>query len=236
MAKELITKQEISDVMIERPISFSIKGKHYSIFPATLGKIQLFSRLLNAAGLGDTADVALVYSRFLEAAQQHRGECLRILTYFSLEDDKCLYENIVLRRMKEFNCIEDVDLASLILAGISLEKSELVIKQLGIDVEAEQMKRIVNVKKNDKNSVSFGERSIWGALIDAACQRYGWSYQYVLWGISYSNLRIMLADQSRTVFLSDMERKQVHVSNDRNIIRAEDTETLNTLIKNQSWK
>ena len=38
-----------------------------------------------------------------------------------------------------------------------------------------------------RSSIAFGGKSIWGTLIDAACERYGWSYQYVLWGISYSN-------------------------------------------------
>ena len=41
----------------------------------------------------------------------------------------------------------------------------------------------------------FGGKTIWGTLIDAACERYGWTFDYVVWGISYNNLTLMLKDK-----------------------------------------
>ncbi len=43
----------------------------------------------------------------------------------------------------------------------------------------------------------YGGRSIWGE-IDGIASRYGWSYDYILWGISHANLRMMMADAIRT--------------------------------------
>ena len=105
-----------------------------------------------------------------------------------------------------------------------------------MDKENERMGYVMKVKKQSKNSLSFGGRSAWGNIIDTACERYGWSYQYVLWGISFSNLQLMLADQIREVFLTDDERKKVHIPTDSTMINADNAEELKKFIKTQSWK
>lgn len=48
-------------------------------------------------------------------------------------------------------------------------------------------KRARELSKKVQNQYVFGGKSIWGALIDAACERYGWTFDYVVWGISYNN-------------------------------------------------
>ena len=40
----------------------------------------------------------------------------------------------------------------------------------------------------------MGGRSPWGSFLDAACERYKWTYDYVMWEISYVNLTMMLSD------------------------------------------
>lgn len=40
----------------------------------------------------------------------------------------------------------------------------------------------------------MGGRSPWGSFLDAACERYKWTFDYVMWGISYVNLMMMLTD------------------------------------------
>lgn len=44
------------------------------------------------------------------------------------------------------------------------------------------------------SSRAIGGRSLWGGLLDVACAKYGWTLHYVLWGISYLNLQMMLID------------------------------------------
>ena len=58
-------------------------------------------------------------------------------------------------------------------------------------------------------------------LIDFACQRYGWTMDYVLWSISYVNLRMLLEDAITTVYLSDDERKKLG-RGDGEVINADD--------------
>ena len=236
MAKEYINKADISDVMIERPISFSIKRKHFSVYPATLGKNQLTARLVETIGLMKAIEKKDAGLAAFEAASTHRNECLRLIAYSTLPGADCLDENKVCKRLHELRSIETADIASLLLIILPQDKTERIEKQFYMDKEHDRLAQVMKVKKQDRNSLSFGGRSVWGTLIDAACERYGWSYQYVLWGISYANLQLLFADQIRQVFLTDEERKQVHVSNDSVIIDADNTASLNEFIKTQSWR
>lgn len=62
---------------------------------------------------------------------------------------------------------------------------------------------------------------LYGLLIDFACQRYGWTMDYVLWGISYVNLNMLFADAITTVYLSEEERKKLG-RGDGEVINADD--------------
>ena len=234
---ELINKEEISDVMIERPISFTVKHNRYAIYPPTLGKIQLTFRLIESLCLENylSAENDIHFS-ILTLVCSRRNDCIRLVAYSTLPGAECLDETAVRARISELDQIDDEDIASIIMLILSQDKTEVIKKQFFMDKDAENMGKVMRVKQKDKGTISFGGRSIWGALIDNACERYGWSYQYVLWGISYSNLQLLLADQIRTVYLTDKERKQIHISTDGQIIRAEDRGSMEQFIKKQSWK
>ena len=79
-----------------------------------------------------------------------------------------------------------------------------------MEEEAKRMAK-VNAAKKSENSFIFGGKTIWGTLIDAACERYGWTFDYVVWGISYNNLTLMLKDKITSIYLSDEERKKAHI-------------------------
>lgn len=93
------------------------------------------------------------------------------------------------------------------------------VRHFGIDKENTERKRIAKVKK-DNSSISFGGNSTYGTMIDFACQRYGWTFDYVVWGISYINLRMLMADAITTVYLSSDEMKQLGISGSEEIIDA----------------
>lgn len=236
MKRQTISKADISDVMIERPISFSIKRKHYSVYPATLGKIQLTARLIEAIGFNEETAQKDAQRAVFEAANAHRDECLRLIAYSTLPGADCLDENKVGERLEQLHTIDNADIASLLIVILTQDKTKAIEKQFYMDKEKERMASVMKVKKQDKNSLSFGGRSVWGALIDAACERYGWSYQYVLWGISYSNLQLLFADQIRQIFLTDDERKKVHIPSDSIVISADNADSLNQFIKTHSWR
>ncbi len=96
-----------------------------------------------------------------------------------------------------------------------------VRKMVGMDLDHDRKRKVMSAKKSDGTFV-FGGCSIYGSIIDAACERYGWTLEYVVWGISHINLMMMLSDQVSSVFLSKEEKKDAHISNDRDVIMADD--------------
>ena len=107
------------------------------------------------------------------------------------------------------------------LPCLSGDNTEEFIKHFGIDKERLERNRIAAVKK-DNSSVTFGGNSTYGTLIDFACQRYGWTMDYILWGISYANLKMLMADAITTVYLSEDERKKLNILDDSEVVNADD--------------
>lgn len=54
---------------------------------------------------------------------------------------------------------------------------------------------------HDGDDSIYGGQSIWGK-IDAIASRYHWSMDYILWGISWANLRLMMDDSLRVDYKS----------------------------------
>lgn len=228
---------DISDTLIERPVSFCYKRRRYSIYPLSLGKLQLCSRLIGALGFDKISRDGELYGLALKSSQNRRNECLRLISYVTLPYMDCLDESIVQERISKLRRIKANDLASILVLFLTMDKTSGIMSEFGIDRESRRLSEVLKVKEESKNgSVSFGGKSIWGTLVDAACERYGWTYQYTVWGISYCNLQLLLADHIKTVLLTEEERKKCHISTDNTVIKATDASTLNDFIKHQSWR
>lgn len=228
---------DISDTLIERPVSFCYKRRRYSIYPLSLGKLQLCSRLIGALGFDKISRDGELYGLALKSSQNRRNECLRLISYVTLPYMDCLDESIVQERISNLRRIKANDLASVLVLFLMMDKTAAIMREFGMDKESKRLSEVLKVKADTKNgSVSFGGKSIWGTLVDAACERYGWTYQYTVWGISYCNLQLLLADHIKTVLLTEEERKKCHISTDNTVIKATDASTLNDFIKHQSWR
>lgn len=230
-------KIDISDTLIERPVSFCYKRRRYSIYPLSLGKLQLCSRLIEALGFDKIKRDGELYGLALKSAQSRRNESLRLVSYMTLPGADCLDESLVKDRVRRLGGMRVRDLASVLVLFLMMDKTVEIMKEFGIDRESKRLSEVLRVKAESKDgTVSFGGKSIWGTLVDAACERYGWTYQYTVWGISYCNLQLLLADHVKTVFLTDEERKRCRVSTDNTVVKASDANALNDFIEKNSWR
>lgn len=48
--------------------------------------------------------------------------------------------------------------------------------------------------KVSKSGRDIGGRSLWGNLFDVVLEKYHWTFEYMLWGISYVNVHMLLSD------------------------------------------
>jgi hypothetical protein len=80
-----------------------------------------------------------------------------------------------------------------------------------------------------KSGRDIGGSSLWGSLFDVVLEKYHWTFDYLLWGISFVNVHMLLSD-SIYHSIGDGQTKS-----DNEIINADDpcnSGKLNELIKN----
>lgn len=201
----------IANVLTDIPIGFDAGEKHYNIFPTTLGKIYLTSQLVDSLEISRDLLQLNPFVEALRVVETKREECCRLIAYHTLlAKADILNSNKVKERQKSISSFSNDDIATLIIAILKDNPVQTISKETGIDEEDKRMAK-VNAAKNSENQYVFGGKTIWGSLIDAACERYGWSFDYVVWGISYNNLILMMKDKVTSIYLSDEERKKAHI-------------------------
>ena len=220
--KELI-EMNIADTIIERQIGFSVGKRNFFIYPATLGKTYLLARLLKSLEANDRVIATNPYLEAIRLSETKKETVCRILAYHSFNSKSDILNNIkVEQRAKIFEKnLDTEELATILVLILSSDNTEEFIRYFGIDKERTQKDRIYKIK-GSKGSVSFGGKSTYGTLIDFACQRYSWTMDYVVWGISYANLKMLMADSITTIYLNEDERKKLNIFDDSEIINADD--------------
>lgn len=219
--------ETIISTITELPVGLQIGSRHFNLYPASVGKTFIVSQLIKSLDINNEALMVDPYLEMLSTVKKKRDLCCRIIAYYTLNKKQDILNS---RKVKERQSIflkelNDEDITTVLLIILNDDAVSKICKDTGIDKETTRMAD-VNRCKDTKNTFVFGGKTIWGNLIDIACERYGWSFEYVLWGISYNNLTLMLKDKITSVFLSDEEMKKCHISRDRDFINGDDPEAV----------
>ena len=226
---------DIEDAVMERPHGFLIGGEQLWLYPLTLGKSILTGRVTEAMGIDRRA---LRANPFMESMRlcggKRDGACRLIAIHTVRRKDDLFDEGFMKRRAALIGRLDRDTLAGLLVVTLTREGNvESFIKRLGIDKERQWRQRAVKAKSG-ASSLSFGGKSVYGTMVDTLCERYGWTMDYVVWGISLVNARMLLADMVTTVHLTDAERKRAHIPSDRTVLRADDPRQME-MIRNMRW-
>lgn len=203
-----IQEQNYTDMMLERPLDFMIGKEVFYIYPLTLGKMMLLSSLFK--GVFGTSRSFNPMWNILKSASRDKKQIAKILAYFTLNGKEEVFNPIMVKERTALftSKMDEKELTTLLTLAMGMDKSDEFIKTSHIDLEIENIRRVQKAKKNN-TSVHFGGRSIYGQLIDPLMERYGWSYDYVLWGISFACIKLLQADSVKEMYLTDEERKSV---------------------------
>lgn len=216
-------EMDIADAVMERPAGFNIGSRSFFIYPATLGKTYLLARLFKELDANQQIVAANPYMEAIRLCNTKKDIVCRILSYSTFNRKEDIFNNTKIAERADFFCgnLDLEELATLLVLILTSDNLETYISYFGIDKERKERKRIADIKK-DNGCVTFGGNSVYGTLIDFACQRYGWTMDYVVWGISHTNLRMLMADAINTIYLSAEERKQLNIFDNKENINADD--------------
>lgn len=211
----------MEDSIMEMPIGFTVGGVHYFLYPVTLGTAYLISR--EREGMANNLKELFYKSSEAERLDYRMSMC-RIVAIQTLKE-KCKIldpEALNERTNTLYQILDDEGLFR--LYDIILESftdATLFIKSSGLIHDKKKLAKIAKHKEDGGNFV-FGGRTPYGSIIGPACEKFGWTLEYVVWGVSYINLQMLLADEQSSVYLSKDERRKLRLSADREIIDATD--------------
>lgn len=231
-------EQYIADALIGKSYPFSVEERHFALYPVTLGKLFLTQRMVKNMEVNDTILRQDISLEALRLAKEKREECLTLIYYHISKTKEEVFDVVRMNETKAFfdENMSDEDIASLLIMILTADKTEEFFEHLGIKEEQRRLNAVMRVKKS-KNSVTFGGKSQFGLLLDTACERYGWTKDYVVWEVDYASLRLMIADKINSVFLSDEEVKRVPawaLNGEEDVIKG-DKENMEA-IKSMDWK
>lgn len=234
MAKDKEHKQlldeGIADAIMELPHVFYVNEERFFLYPLTLGKTFLIERAMRELKINKMLLKSNPTIEALRLCHEEKGKVCSLIAYhtYTKKDDLVDSELIKLRADFFTDNINEEDLAKLFLIVNMPDKYDDFEKHLGITEERKWQKKAMQAKK-DSDAMTFGGKSIYGTMIDFACDRYGWTYDYVVWGVSYLNLRLLMADVVNTIYLDKNERKRVRVPRDRTKISGDDPSNIERL-------
>lgn len=198
----------IADVITGRPHEFAVGSERLRLYPVTLAKLYILRPYIRELGINENRSP---YMEALRIAVQHKDACVALLAiYTSPNSYSSLFDTRARASRREVLAKADKEsLATMLVTVLKADKTEQIIRHLGIDKDQGRLREVMEVKrKSSKNNLSFGGLSIFGSFI-GQLKEMGYSDDEILYERPYSFLRLMLADKTCSVYLSDEELREV---------------------------
>lgn len=218
-------------ILLDRASAFTISGSDevFRIHYPSYGIMMLASEILDEAGL-DRRDLVLnPYAESLRLSSVSRKSVCRVISLYCVSGKAEALGAESERLSSVFLSSMTVDeLAKTLLMCLSLDNIDSVLRHYSLTRENDRYRRAVKVKMQNSDSVGFGGLTVYGSMFDPVMERYGWTLDYVIWGISYANLRLIIADMPRSLLLSKEERRRAGITNEK-AVKAETITDINKL-------
>jgi len=217
MKKDKEQNQEMElvlvDTITESPIQFSTgEGVFFNLYQKSLGVKMLIDMLKPQLAINDENIKTNAFLECLRICQTQQDFVLRMIAYSTFRKKAQIQDaELIEKRMDYFKeNLELSDMATLLLHilkddGLVIEKLK---EQLRIDKELERKRIILKAKEDaatERSSISYGGVSIYGTLLSFFAEKFGWSIDYIVWGVSYTNLMLMYFDYPESIYMSEEE-------------------------------
>lgn len=188
------------------PMEFEAGGKPRKLYPATLGSVMMQGPLYGRLGLTESGLGREGAGELLAGVRRDREAACMIIAISSGRGYGHASDGAGLRALAEEygRDLGDEEIAEVLFAVMGMARAEEVMAESGIMEDLKLKGRVSEIKGGD--GVSIGGRTVYGQLIGPVCRNYGWKPEEVVWDIPLTQLRLLLADEVSTVWLSDEER------------------------------
>ena len=231
-----IIEMNIADTIMERPYGFQVNKRHFYLYPITLGKTYLLSRLIESLDMNADIIKSNPYMEALRLCQEKKDIVCQLLSYHTLNKKEELFNSRIVNSRCQFlrKNLSNEEMAQLLVMVLTKNNTDEFIKYFGIDRERKELSKVSMIKNKKGNSITFGGKSVFGSLILPACEKLNMTPQQIVWEISFSFLQMLMADAITSVYLTDEEKKEARISNDRTFVNADDPKNMEK-IKAMKW-
>ena len=169
--KQIISS--VADTIMELPISYKAGGQDFYMYPPSIGISMLVERLLDGKLSPTDAKQGLIGT--INAIRKERAIAVKVAALCSFENRKdATKEPLLIAREKEIEKAKDEVLVRIILRFLSYQSEYMrFFKYFGLDREKMDIQRCYSSKDSNDGSILFNCKSIYGTMIDVACERYG---------------------------------------------------------------
>lgn len=139
-----IIEMDIADTIMERPYEFHIGEMQFYLYPATLGKIYLLSRLTENLEINKDFLSLNPYMEALRLCDSKRDIICKILSYHTFDKKEELFNSHLInerRKLFEDN-LSNEELAQLFIIVLSKDNIDQFIQHFKIDIEKKEQEKI----------------------------------------------------------------------------------------------
>lgn len=223
---------DIADAIMERPYSFTIDERHFFMYQPTLGHLYMIHPILDGMKVDNGLLSVNPHAEALRLCMEDVDRVCRVIAYLTIKRPSLMFkESYVVERMEYLKSKLNVEeLAQLLILALTFDKTQEFMEHLGIDREQRDKKRVMKAKEDNGNTYTFGGKSTYGTLLASACSQLRLTPRQAVWEISYVNLKMMLADNITSVYLTDEEKKRCRLPNDRTFISGDDASNMGKIM------
>lgn len=206
----------LDDIIMDRPRPFAVGGRRFELRHPSLGRTILSGRVVDGLGINGV--------NLSSVAKAGRKELCRLLS-INVSDRRDLFDEGKMSELDGFfgDNLDDGELASLVSMIMSMYDLGAIVSKYGMDKDREARKRAAKAKEcKNGRSIGFGGKTVAGSLIEPVAKKFGWTVDYIVWGISYAMLWLLVLDGQESVYLTKDEIRKARINEDGVVLNADD--------------
>lgn len=208
--------EALADAVMDRPREFFIGERRFCLWSPSLGMSLMLERHIADLSINDRFLSKDPSTESLRLSTLKREQVCMIVAIHTFRRFSELSNNRRIKSRAEYfqSNLDVKELSQLLLIILSEPKAETLISLSPIGEQREKQAQIAQIKKSG-NAFTFGGNTIYGSLIAPAMTTFHLSYRDAVWGMSLVNLKMLLADNINSVYLSDEEAKKYGVATEK---------------------